>query len=351
MNLIVEMQFGSSVYGTGRADSDTDIKGVFLPTPQEILLQTAPRAVHDTTRPKGQLKNRPEDIDREYVSFHGYIQDMLDGHIYALDMLFTPESWYRIPPQDAWNQIRRHQERFLHSGISLFANYCRRQADKYGIKGSRLDAIREACEFLRTLPFEDRLDDHWEKVQDFVRAYQESQESMAGRSGASPLIEVVSLESSSNNNDRLLNICDRKVGKHTRVKFAVEICQKIFANYTERIRQIESGEGIDWKALMHAVRACEQAKELLLTGHITFPRPEREWLLQIRQGKVPYHTVATHIEEGLDALHIAQRQSSLPQSPDRRFANSLIYRVYGEVVATFHHATNEESSPQTREKS
>ncbi len=334
MNLIVEMQFGSVVYGTEVSESDTDIKGIFLPSGKDILLQTAPRSVQQSTRPKDQPKNRPEDIDREYVSLHGYIQDLLEGHIYALDMLFTPESWYRTAPHDAWIQIRQNKDRFLHSGISLFANYCRKQADKYGIKGSRLEAIKVTCEFLRTLPSQDRLRDHWEKVQDFVRTYQESHESLPKRSGDSSFIDVISLQSSIGKNGSLLNVCDRKVENHTQVKLAIDMYQKILNHYAERVRQTERGKDIDWKALMHAVRVCEQAKELLLTGHITFPRPEREWLLKIRQGNVPYPIVAQTIERGLEALSTAQGQSSLPQSPDHTFGDSLICRFYRDVVIT-----------------
>jgi hypothetical protein len=35
----------------------------------------------------------------------------------------------------------------------------------------------------------------------------------------------------------------------------------------------ETQEGVDWKALSHAVRVGTQALELLKTGHVTFPLP------------------------------------------------------------------------------
>ena len=43
MDLIVEMRFGSHLYGTDTATSDLDLKGVYLPSAREILLQRARR--------------------------------------------------------------------------------------------------------------------------------------------------------------------------------------------------------------------------------------------------------------------------------------------------------------------
>jgi predicted nucleotidyltransferase len=39
MELIVEMRFGSHLYGTATPESDLDFKGVYLPEARDILLQ------------------------------------------------------------------------------------------------------------------------------------------------------------------------------------------------------------------------------------------------------------------------------------------------------------------------
>jgi predicted nucleotidyltransferase len=39
MDLVVEMRFGSHLYGTDTPDSDVDLKGVYLPEARDILLQ------------------------------------------------------------------------------------------------------------------------------------------------------------------------------------------------------------------------------------------------------------------------------------------------------------------------
>ena len=45
MRTIVELTFGSHLYGTATPDSDLDIKAVYLPEPRDILLQRVKPAV------------------------------------------------------------------------------------------------------------------------------------------------------------------------------------------------------------------------------------------------------------------------------------------------------------------
>lgn len=58
-----------------------------------------------------------------------------------------------------------------------------------------------------------------------------------------------------------------------------------------------SGEGVDWKALSHAVRITEQVLELCSTGKMTFPRPNADFLRDMKNGKMT-------LEEATDYLNI-----------------------------------------------
>lgn len=60
MNLIVQMVFGSHLYGTDTPKSDTDYKGIFLPTKEQVFLGKIPKSV---TLSKGHdnEKNNPTD--------------------------------------------------------------------------------------------------------------------------------------------------------------------------------------------------------------------------------------------------------------------------------------------------
>jgi hypothetical protein len=82
---------------------------------------------------------------------------------------------------------------------------------------------------------------------------------------------------------RFLEVCNRKIQEHATFKEAHATCKRKFDEYGHRALQAEKNEGVDWKAMQHAVRVCREAEELLLHRTITYPRPEAELLLAIRK--------------------------------------------------------------------
>ncbi|MCE9564638.1 MAG: nucleotidyltransferase domain-containing protein [Planctomycetes bacterium] len=143
---IVRMQFGSHVYGTNVPTSDLDFKAVHLPPARDILLQRVKNAVHISTKQDRTLKNTAEDTDFESFSLQKYMKLLLEGQTIALTMLFTPERWI-IEADPVWHEICEQKSLWLHRGVSAFAGYCRQQANKYGIRGSRVAASRAAADW------------------------------------------------------------------------------------------------------------------------------------------------------------------------------------------------------------
>jgi hypothetical protein len=66
----------------------------------------------------------------------------------ALDMLFAPEAAMIRPPAALWLEIQSNASRLVTRRASVFLRYCRQQSNKYGIKGSRVAAAREALALL-----------------------------------------------------------------------------------------------------------------------------------------------------------------------------------------------------------
>lgn len=314
---IIEMQFGSHVYGTNVPTSDHDYKSIFIPTARDILLQAAPRTITQHSKKDPNQKNTSEDVDIESFSFHTYLDLLAQNQTVALDMFFSPKEFFIGEVHPLWWEIKSHADKFLNKQSGAFLGYARRQAAKYGIKGSRVAAMRSSLEFLKALPrHEERLLNYDAFIVDFVN--QQNNE----------YIKIVELQ---NNKTfcRYFEVCNRKIPMTNNVKKAIEIFQMVFDEYGQRALQAEKNEGIDWKATMHAVRVAHQAKELLLTGHVTFPRPEAPLLLKIRKGELPYKEVSEMIEQGLVDVLEAQEKSSLRNEPDHEFIKDFICDVYG----------------------
>lgn len=76
MKTIVEMVFGSHLYGLETPTSDKDYKGIYLPHPREILLGTAKKSIDTSTGDKNS-KNGVNDVDRQIYS----LQSLLASHV------------------------------------------------------------------------------------------------------------------------------------------------------------------------------------------------------------------------------------------------------------------------------
>jgi hypothetical protein len=131
---------------------------------------------------------------------------------------------------------------------------------------------------------------------------------------------------------RMLDVCNRKVQEHVTVKDAHKIYKHLFHEYGQGALLAEPNEGVGSKAMMHATRICREAEELLLTHTITYHRPEAGLLLQMRKGELPYRQVAELLEAGLERLEERQRLSTLPEAPDRAFAEDLVAELHRRQV-------------------
>lgn len=76
--------------------------------------------------------------------------------------------------------------------------------------------------------------------------------------------------------------------------------------------------GYDTKAAFHAIRLLIQGRELLTGQTMTMPmRPvHRDWLMMIREGRVPEGEVLAEIESLRSQIQLAEATSPLPERPD-----------------------------------
>jgi hypothetical protein len=108
--------------------------------------------------------------------------------------------------------------------------------------------------------------------------------------------------------------------------------RRLVGDYGHRALQAERQEGVDWKALSHAVRVATEAIELLNTGSVIFPRPDAAHLLAIKTGRLSYQAVAAEIDELLPAVEDAATRSALPEQPDTAWLDDFVASVHAEAV-------------------
>ncbi len=322
MNLIVEMRAGSHLYGTATALSDVDYKAVYVPEARDILLQRVRDTITET-RPKATgERNAPGDVDRETFSLQRYLALLAEGQTVALDMLFAPDTAMVRTPSPLWREIQANTPRLVTRRASLFVRYCRQQANRYGIRGSRVAAARQALATLTAV----------EKTHGPTARLSEAQAEIAPLAGATEHIALVDLSTPGGGTLRHLDVCGKKMPFSASIKSAREMVERLVDEYGARSLQAERNEGVDWKALSHAVRVGREALELLSSGRITLPLPSAGEILAIKRGERAYQEVAETIERLLVEVEAAAAASSLPEAPDQAFIDELVARTYRTAV-------------------
>lgn len=104
------------------------------------------------------------------------------------------------------------------------------------------------------------------------------------------------------------------------------------SSFVSCCRQQTSIDSTDWKSMYHAVRVAEEALELMRTGKLTFPRPERRVLTAIRLGKIPFEKVSAMIEGSLQIIEKAVKESTLQEAPNWDYADRLVENFYRSAV-------------------
>ena len=305
---IVKMVFGSHLYGTASANSDKDFKGVYVPSKTELLLNRFPKSVNESTKQNSTGKNTASDVDIETYSLHYFFELAKKGETVALDMLHAPKSsWVYYAPE--WEEIVLNRSFFYTKNLSSLVGYARKQAAKYGVKGSRL---AEAINVLAILEASGE-----RRVSDVLVAL--------------PTGEHCGLQTSEG--VQFYQVCGKKLTLNAYAKHYVPMMENFVREYGERAKQAKINEGIDWKAVSHAFRAAYQVKGILKDGDFTYPLPETEFICAVKQGKLHFKDeVGPKLDDLMDEVEKLSAESSLPDQVDNELIDAMLLKVLRKIL-------------------
>ena len=299
------MQFGSHLYGTNSHNSDLDFKGIYMPDFNNILRNRISKSINLSTNQTHE-KNKPDDIDFEIYSLHYFIHLACEGETVALDMLHAPKNMI-TETSDIWGKIVSNRQKFYTKNLKAFIGYARRQASKYGIKGSRLNDAKRVLDVLnKTGDDRIKLTHIWEEL---------------------PVGEHIFKHPASefNNNLRMYEVCGRKIQETASIFYAHSVVENFYKHYGERARQAANNENIDWKAVSHALRAAFQVREILTTKNIIFPLKDAEYLKRVKDGKLDYQKeVAPKLDNLMDEVEELSLNSDLPMKVNKKYWDNFI---------------------------
>ena len=83
----------------------------------------------------------------------------------------------------------------------------------------------------------------------------------------------------------------------------------------------------DSKNMLHVFRLLNMAEEIAKEGIIRVRRPERDFLLKIREGVFPYDDLMAMAQEKIETINALFEKSDLPNEPDRQLAEQLLIEI------------------------
>lgn len=330
--ILVKAIAGSHLFGTNTENSDHDFKGVFLPSVDDLLLGKFDQTIHTNTNSVIGQKNTKDDVDIELYSLDKFLKMLYQGQTTAWELLFTPDHMI-LEKHPLWDEIRAAAPQFLNKNISAFLGYCKQQAHKYGIRGSRMNSLEAVLKIIKPC-MKTRMTSMGGS---FVKLEWVSDLTLncLGTEIIKDILELEHCEHIKDKNGKdLIVICGKKFGLDTNLQYVLQPLQKYYDEYGERSRKAKENEGIDWKALSHAVRVCMQAISLLENHKIELPMSEANTglLKLIKAGKLPFDEVAMVIERYQDALNDAVENSELPTQADLKAFQDIQISIYKRYI-------------------
>lgn len=306
---VVNMMFGSHLYGLDTPNSDIDYKGIYLPTLKELLLGDYPGTYKHSTGGQHE-KNAAGDIDTEVVSLPKFLNEAINGETYAIDMLHCNEP---ISTSPLWEVIVCNRTRFYSKSMKAYLGYVKKQAAKYGLKGTRLACIRESIRSLEHVPLMARLGDV--KDQLYYGEYAKWVEKQPKKeTGQVQYFYEVNMKMYQSTNT---------------VAYVLNELHKVWDSYGQRAKAAELNEGVDWKALSHALRAGYQARDIYTDGDFQYPLKETDFIKAVKLGHCDYKTeVAPALEALVDEVNVLADKSGFPDKVDRKWWEGFLINTY-----------------------
>jgi hypothetical protein len=341
--LLYEVIAGSKAYGLDLPTSDTDIRGIYL-QPNEFRLGNGY---------KEQINDKTNDI--VYYELNRFVNLLANNNPNIIENLFVPKDKILIF-DDRINPLYNNRHAFLTKKIRFtFGGYAISQIKKArGLNKKIVNPIDKErknpldfCYILTpigTTPLRE-----WLKIQR-GEAWRQEKYGVVKVNNARDVYYIyyddknigyrgILKEDKSSNELRMSSIPKSELLKGATMIYNKDGYQTYCKEYKQYWEWVDKRnpyryndntshkQNYDGKNMMHCLRMLDMAIEIAKTGDVNLVRPNREWLLSVRKGKVSYDEIMSLIEEKKNKMDEAFKKSLLPDSIDSNFVHNLILEI------------------------
>ncbi|MBU1668931.1 nucleotidyltransferase domain-containing protein [bacterium] len=317
-------KFGSKLYGTDNPNSDTDYKGIFIPSRKDILLKRDIEHFNFNSNDNN-TRNSKEDIDLQLFSIYKFFHLLKKGETGAMDILF---SMFRQDTQIYSDQkftqiIMNNYTKFYNRNLHSFIGYCVGQSKVYNVRGERFNELHQFVEYFGTLAQtqkNDKLSTIFPKVEKMFQEYSYKYIQF--------VMAPTSRGSGTTQEGQYIEVLGKRFLGTVTVGYFLEKITDMEQQFGNRAKA--SSEGVDYKSLSHAVRVISEVEELIDDAFITFPLKDRAYITSIKEGNETLESVMEYIDHKLTVVQEKLTQSELPERSNERFIDELILELLAE---------------------
>ena len=314
-------KYGSKLYGTDNPNSDTDYKGIFIPSKESILLKRDIEHYNFNSN-NTNTRNSKDDIDLQLFSIYKWFSLLKKGETGAIDILFSlfREDTQIYNDRDFTQKVMQNYKKFYNKNLHSFLGYCVGQSKLYNVRGERFNELHIFVEYFNKLA-QKRGN---EKLESMFPLIEEMFDKKRYK-----YIKFTTAPTSRGSGEVKDGVYIEVLGKRFLGTVSVEYFSKRITEMEEQFgnRARASAKGVDFKALSHAVRVIDEVEELIDSDFITFPLKNRDYILSIKEGKESLEDVMDYIDQKLTIVREKLENSLLPEKSDEEFIDRFLLEL------------------------
>ncbi|MEO0556023.1 MAG: nucleotidyltransferase domain-containing protein [Bacteroidota bacterium] len=333
-NIIFECISGSRAYGLATASSDTDIRGVFI----------LPKEKYYSLEYTGQINNETNDI--VYYELKKFIELLSKNNPNILELLSVPEDCI-LSKHRLFDKVK--SEYFLSKLCKdTFANYAFTQIKKArGLKKKIVNPVEKERKsvvdfcFVRkekqAMPLNTFLDNQGFEISNCGLA------KISHMKDCYNLFYNPSLKYSGVARENANEVCLSSIPKSEVPAAIFYFNRDGYSSYCKKYKEywawvekrnderyksnISHEKNYDAKNMMHTFRLLHMAKEIGTDNKIVVKRPDRDFLLAVKNAEYEYEELVERAEKLRLELEVIYEKSSLMVKPDLDIVNELLVEI------------------------
>ena len=302
---------GSRLYGLETPDSDIDLKAVYAPSFEDLVIGKNCKTFN--------YKNDELDIEIEVKSVHEFLKSAQGCDTNCMDLLHAPDSAIIYEHED-WKTLRSHKSDLYAKNMKGLIGYIKTHAKKYSNKIDRLNEMKEVLKQVECLLLEDMLSNGSKTL-----TVKDVAESTAWK--YFKYVKPVTLVQ--DHEQKYLEVCGKKYIYTWDVSQLISAMQNEIKRYGKRSN---SGldTGLDTKSLSHALRVLIQLKELLVKRNITFPLADCDYVKKVKLGQVESRQEVIDVIDNLydECMMLLENSTDLPEHPSVENMKKVVVDYY-----------------------